>query len=341
MDSKIPPPRITPAKVTSRRPRPGPPPPLFPARTAMFATMPPAVFPVVLGLMGLALALKRVMQVGGLPPALADAVLGLAAGLWLFCAVAYGIKIARRPGVVAEDLRILPGRAGLAAGSVGAMALAAILGFFHTGLASVVLVLALSLHLVLAALMVRALLAGPVEARDVTPAWHLSFVGFIVGALAAVPLGWITLATWILWATMVLACGIWGVSLWQLWRRVPPAPLRPLLAIHLAPASLFASVAGLLGYHTLAGGMVLLGLGIGVALLVAGRWILEAGFSPLWGAFTFPLAVYASALVINGWVIPGVLVTVIALGVNPMIAARVIRMWPGGKLAAKTNAATA
>jgi tellurite resistance protein len=140
---------------------------------------------------------------------------------------------------------------------------------------------------------------------------------------------------------MVLAALIWGVSLWQLTRRVPPAPLRPLLAIHLAPASLFASVAGLLGMTMLGHAMTILGLGILVALVLAGRWITESGFSPLWGAFTFPLAAYASAMLINGWVLPGVLLTVLALGANLSIAWRVIRMWPGGKLAGKTNAATA
>jgi len=238
-------------------------------------------------------------------------------------------------------LRILPGRAGLAAGSLGMLAVAAIVGFYLPGLAATLLCLGLGLHLVLAGLVVRALLTGPVEAREVTPVWHLAFTGFIVGGLAAVPLGWTGLATGLLVVTVPVACGIWGVSLWQLWRRVPPAPLRPLLAIHLAPASLFASVAGLLGYQGLANGMVFVGFGILVALVMAGRWITASGFSPLWGAFTFPLATYASALVINGWVMPGVLVTVIALGVNPWIAWRVLKMWPGGKLAAKTNAASA
>lgn len=336
MKTVVPPPEVNP-----RMPRRASAPPPFPIkRPAVFATTPPVLFSVVLGLLGLGLALKRVMLEGDLPPGLADTVMGLVAGLWMFCAIAYGVKIARRPGVVAEDLRILPGRAGLAAGSVGLMAVAAVLGFFHQGLSAAVLVLAFGVHLVLAVLVIRALLTGPVETREVTPVWHLSFVGFIVGALAAVPLGWTTLATGILAATMIVAFGIWSVSLWQLWRRVPPAPLRPLLAIHLAPASLFASVAGLLGYQGLANGMVLVGLCILVALVLAGRWILTSGFSPLWGAFTFPLAAYASALVINGWVMPGVLVTVIALGVNPWIAWRVFKMWPGGKLAAKTNAAT-
>jgi tellurite resistance protein len=337
MKTDIPTPKIAP-----RLPRSKSPPPPFPMkRPALFATTPPAIFPSVLGLLGLGLALKRVMQEGGLPPGLADTALGLAAGLWIFCAVAYTIKIARRPGVVAEDLRIVPGRAGLSAGSVGLFATAAVLGFFHQGVAAIVLALGFTLHLVLCALVIRALLSGPVEAREVTPAWHLSFTGFIVGALAAVPLGWTGLATGILAGTMLVAGAIWAVSLWQLWTRVPPPPLRPLLAIHLAPASLFASVAGLLGYGTLAGLMLLVGLAILAALILAGRWMLASGFSPLWGALTFPLATYASALVINGWLMPGALVTVLALGLNPYVAWRVFAMWPGGKLAAKTNAASA
>ncbi|MDR7126498.1 tellurium resistance protein [Pseudotabrizicola sp. 4114] len=323
------------------RPKMFPPPEFPPRRLPLFARMPPAVFAVALGLLGLSLALKRALAEAQLPQGLADLVMGLAVGLWLFCAVAYGIKIARRPAVVMDELRVLPGRAGLAAATVGAFACAAVLGFFLPGVARGVLAFGLGLQTVLAGLMIRTLLTAPAEGRVVTPVWHLSFVGFIVGALAAVPLGWVTLASVILWATIPVAVGIWVVSLWQLVQRVPPAPLRPLLAIHLAPASLFASVAGLLGMTLLAQGMVLLGCGIALALLVTGRWITQGGFSPLWGAFTFPLAAFASALLINGWGVAGVLVTVLALGAVPVIAWRVLRMWPAGTLATKTNAATA
>ena len=323
------------------RPKAYPPPEFPPKRLPLFSRMPPAVFPSVLGLLGLSLALKRAAIVAEVPEALADLAMGLVAGLWLFCALAYAIKFARRSGVLMEDLRTLPGRAGLAAASVGGFAFSAVVAFFQPQLAAGTLFLAFALHTAIATAMVRALLLAPAEAREVTPAWHLSFVGFIVGALAAIPLGWTELATGILWLTMGLALLIWGVSLWQLLRRVPPAPLRPLLAIHLAPASLFASVAGLLGMGVLGQAMTILGLAILVALVLSGRWITESGFSPLWGAFTFPLAAYASAMMINGWVLPGVLLTVLALGANLSIAWRVIKMWPGGKLANKTNAATA
>lgn len=323
------------------RPKPFPPPEFPPRRLPVFARMPPAVFPAVLGLLGLSLALRRASVAADLPTGGADLAMGLVCGLWLFCALAYGVKLARRPAVVMEDLRILPGRAGLSAATVGGFACAAILGFVAPGLARPALVLAFGLHGALVVLVIRALLSAPPEARDVTPAWHLSFVGFIVGALAAAPLGWTALAALILWITLGIASAIWLYSLWQFARRSPPAPLRPLLAIHLAPASLFASVAGLLGIAGLAQAMVALGLVMLTVLLFAGRWITESGFSPLWGAVTFPLAAYASALLINGWIVAGGMVTVAALGVNLWIAARVIAMWPKGTLASRTNAATA
>lgn len=332
---------MTDAPHKDRRPKAFPPPEFPPRRLPLFSRMPPAVFPSVLGLLGLSLALKRVAQSLEMGEGLADLAMGLTAGLWIFCAVAYGIKMARRPSVVMEDLAILPGRAGLAAATVGGFALAAVLGFFSKPLASGWLVLAFSLHMALVILTIRALLAAPPEGRDVTPVWHLSFVGFIVGALAAVPLGWASLAAVILWATMAVALAIWAISLWQLTRRIPPAPLRPLLAIHLAPASLFASVAGLLGMGVLAQSMIGLGLVILIALVLSLRWITTSGFSPLWGAFTFPLAAYASALLINGWAVAGGVVTAAAIGVNLWVAAKVIGMWPKGSLAAKTNAATA
>lgn len=323
------------------RPKAYPPPEFPPKRLPLFARMPPAVFPSVLGLLGLVLALKRASAEFGQGGALVDLLMGLAAGLWLFCAVAYAIKLSRRPGVIMEDLSILPGRAGLAAATVGGFAFVAVVGFFNADLARILLPFAFALHLGLVLATIRALIAAPPEARDITPAWHLSFVGFIVGALAAVPLGYKGLALTVLGITAIFALIIWGGSLRQLFLRVPPAPLRPLLAIHLAPASLFASVAGLLGLTPLAQAMVGLGLLIFIALVFSGQWITQSGFSPLWGAFTFPLAAYASALLINGWAITGAALALVALGVNLWIAWRVIQMWPKGTLAAKTNAATA
>ncbi|MFD1808999.1 hypothetical protein ACFSHQ_15405 [Gemmobacter lanyuensis] len=75
------------------------------------------------------------MQAFGLPPEPAELLLGVAVALWAFAAVGYAVKIGRRPGVVAEDLRTLPGRAGLAAGSLGALLVAAVMVPYDAGVA--------------------------------------------------------------------------------------------------------------------------------------------------------------------------------------------------------------
>jgi tellurite resistance protein len=326
-----------------RRPKAYPPPEFPPRRPKLFAKTPPAVFPVVLGLLGLGLALRRAADVTGLPGAVAELVLGLVLGLWAFATAALLIKIARRPGVVLEDLKVLPGRAGLAAASMSGMAAAGVLVPYAPGMALVLAVVAVLAHAVLAVLLGIVLLRGPKEARGVNPTWHLSFVGFIVAAGPLVYLGHADWAQVILWATMVAAAAIWGLSLAQLIGRIPPAPLRPLLAIHLSPAALFCTVALALGQMQLATSFALFGAVIVLALVAASRWITAAGFSPLWGSFTFPMAAFASAMIAMGgvWQKAGFVWLVIAALAIPMIAWRVLKMWPGGKLAGKTNAAEA
>lgn len=323
------------------RPRPFPPPEFPPRRPARFARTPPAVFPVILGLFGLGLLLRRGLAAAGLPVGLAEVLLGAVSMLWAFAVFAYLAKMARRVSVILDDLRVLPGRAGLAAASMGAMALAAVLAPYGTGLARAVLVAALAAHLGLMLAVLRVLAGLPRQAREVTPAFHLTFVGFIVGGLAAPAVGWDGVAVALLWLTVPVAAVIWGISAVQLVRRIPPAPLRPLLAIHLAPASLFALVSAGIGMEGAALAFAGLGGVILLALIGASRWIGESGFSALWGSFTFPLAAYASALFVVGFPLGGMLLLVVALGLVPWIAWRVITLWGSGRLAAVTNAAEA
>ena len=113
-----------------------------------------------------------------------------------------------------------------------------------------------------------------------------------------------------------------------------------MLAIHLAPAALFSTVAGLTGQPEAALGFALLGAVILAALVTAGRWVLVAGFTPFWGAMTFPLAAYASALLSLAEV-PGLIMLAVSAAVVPVIAWHVLTLWPGNRLATKTNAAEA
>jgi tellurite resistance protein len=331
--------------------------PRFPApRPDRFATpkpglwrrTPPAIFPPILGLMGLSVAWLRASDAFGIGPAIGQALMGAVTVAYLFALVAYLGKVVRRPGVVVDDLKVLPGRAGLAAMSMAGMLLALVALAFVPAAAPAVLVVALVVHAVLLGLIIRFLVTGPAEVRKVTPVFHLTFVGFIVGPLAGVPLGWITLSTSIFWATLVLALAIWGASAMQLVRRDVPPPLRPLLAIHLAPASLLGTVAMLLGQTTLGLVFGVVAIAIFAVLVVRARWLTEAGFSPLWGAFTFPLAAFASLMMVLGAAGQGEVFRVIGglalVGATlfiPWVAVKIGQLWVKGVLAAETNAAEA
>ena len=80
-----------------------------------------------------------------------------------------------------------------------------------------------------------------------------------------------------------------------------------------------------------------------MALVVSARWLVAGGVSALWGAFTFPLAALATALMVTGggFLWPGVGLTLVASGGIPWVLWWVLKRWPGGKLAAVTNAAKA
>lgn len=303
--------------------------------------VPPAIFPPVLGLFGLGLAGRRAAEVGGLPDGVAEAVLGAVSLVYLVCLAAYLGKLALRPAVIGADLTILPGRSGVTAANLAMMLFATTITPYNASLALIVILVALLIQLGMIGSLLFDYRQEHAGARPVTPVWHMVLVGPILAAPGLIGLGQVELARLILWLAMPLALLIWGVSLRQLLTRIPPAPLRPLLAIHLAPASLFATVGGLLDLPWIGGVFTCIAALICLILLASLRWITAAGFSPLWGAFTFPLAAFTSALLVNGWLIAGLLMLALASAVILPIAVMILRAWVRGTLAAQTNAATA
>ncbi len=309
---------------------------------------PPAIFPPILGLFGLAMAWGRAPDAFGISGAVGQVLMGAVTLLFLYALGNYLAKIAARPGVVLEDLKVLPGRAGLAAMTMAVMLLAVAVLPWSEALARAVLALGFAGHVIVMGLIVWALLTGPAEARTVTPVFHLTFVGFIVSPFAALPLGWTGLATAVFWATLAAAVLIWVASAVQFARREVPAPLRPLLAIHTAPASLLATVALLLGQGALGFGLAIWSMVLVAALVLRARWVIAAGFSPLWGAITFPLAAFASLMMVlgaagygEGFRLLGALALVAASGFIPYVVVKVGQMWLKGALGPKTNAAVA
>ena len=134
-----------------------------------------------------------------------------------------------------------------------------------------------------------------------------------------------------------------SVRLRQILLRIPPAPLRPLLAIHLAPAALLGTVALGLGQGLAAQGFAVVSCAILIALVAFARWLTVAGFSPFWSAFTFPLAALAGFLTVMGgvWRVPGALLLAAATLLILPVAAKVLQLWIKGTLGPRSNAAIA
>ncbi len=325
-----------------------PPPPPIPEKTRLFQRTPPAIFPPIMGAFGLGLAWRRAAEVYGVPAAFGDMILGAVTLIYIFIVVAYVAKLIQRPATFFEDLKVLPGRAGLIAMMLSGYLLAASIVIYSTSLALVIFCIALAGHVLVSGRVAYTLITGPVEARSVTPVWHLLFVGFILSPLPALPLGFHTFSTVAFWGSVVAALAIWGASLAQFLRADVPPPLRPLLAIHLAPASVLPTVAFLLGMPEVAYPFCLLAVVLLGLLVLRARWLTAAGFSPLWGAFTFPLAAFSTVMQIAAVstgsevlrIIAGLSLVAASLIIPPIVY-KVLMMWSKGVLAVKTNAAQA
>ncbi len=321
----------------SERPGPGP-----------FRRVPPAIFPALLGLMGLGLAWRRSAESFGLDERGVEAFLWAVSALTAFGILAFGAKVAQRPSALGEDVQTLPGRTGIAAMCMCLMSGAAQLFPYAPGIAAAVLVLAIVAHVALALVVTRNLIKAPRGQRVITPAIHLVYGGFIVVPLAAIPLGWIGLAEGLAVYSTVVFLAITAITIPTAIRGTEDGPFRPLHVIHIGPAALVATAATLTGHDGLAWLMLGWCLVLATGLLLRLRWLVAAGFSPMWSAFTFPLTAFAGAVLLAeatyGWTwakaLGGVALLVATVLTLP-IAGRVMLLWRSGVLAEKTGAATA
>ncbi len=339
--------------MDQRRPTQTPPPKLgptnpgladfLPRRDKLFTRTPPMIFLAVLGLMGLGLALRQAVQILGLNPAPVDGFLGAAMGLWGFAIVALLAKILRRPSSVMDDLRVLPGRLGYPAAAMSGMAAAMVLLPYAPQTALGLLWVALAAQTVLAILLARTLWRLPAEARMISPVWHFGFTGFALAILPLAQLGWTTTAQILLIGLLPIAALILATGLVQILRGRPSPPLRPLLALHLTPFAIFGLAAQTIGADNLALLLAVLGLVLFATLILTIPWLTRSGFAPLWLCFAYPLTAFAQSLLTLGdpWSTFGLALTGLALVLVPVLVWKMLRLWPGGKLAAKTNAAIA
>jgi tellurite resistance protein len=314
-----------------------------PVPKGLWRRTPPAIFPPILGLLGLGLAWRRGASDFGVPGEVVELALGGLTLLALFAALAYAGKVVRRPAVLADDLRILPGYAGVAAAVLCLEQLVSVIAPYAPDQARALFWLALALHLGLLGQLGLLLARAPAQQRRVTPAWHLPWSGLGVTALAALHIGFTTLALWLFWIALALSVLIWAVSAEQFRRERMPAPLRPLHAIHLAPMAYMGALAVEMGLAGTATALAVLSGAFALLLVAGARWLLAGGFSPLWAALTFPTASAAGFwLMLGGRAhLAGDLMLVLATMLAVPIAVAILRGWGSGRLATKTGAAVA
>ena len=323
-------------------------PPDFPARDEFWRRMPPVVFAAILGLYGLGFAWRLAVFPFGVPGMAVEIYLGAMTLVVLFAVATYAVKVAHRPSVWIEDGRTLGGKIGLAAKTICVMLMAAFLVRYLDGFARIVLAIGIAGHLVFALFVLREAIVSPDPIQCRSPALQVVFVGFIVSANAAMPMG---LGGWV--PTLVVYACVATVAIFA--RTIGPLlsgsgaeMMRPLHMIHLAPISLTGLAAFYVGMDWVGTAMMIWGSLLFLYLLSRGAWVISAGFTGAWSAFTFPLTAFAALWLLAGniqrwpWVENvGGLLLILATSVVIPIGIRVMLLWTDGTLAAKTNAATA
>ena len=309
---------------------------------------PPALFPATLGMFGLSLIWRSAADTIAAPDAVWRLLLAATALFFLFAFAAYLAKVLRRPSVVLEDMNPVPGRAAVSAGSMCLLLFAA--GLFALGAPLDVSLGAwlagLGLHVAYMLCVIAVLIRAPVEARVVTPVLFLPFVGYIVSPIGGVPLGFGGLSNWLYLYSLAAGAVIVILSAPRFVLGPTPIPARASSAILLAPTSIGAVSGHALGYDWSVVAFIGASVILALVLLARLRWLTAGGFTPLWGAFTFPSAAFASAMLVaagrwgGAWDWIAALTLVAATLIVAPIWVMTIRAWSLGRLAPATGAGT-
>ncbi|MGB0411684.1 MAG: hypothetical protein ACPGFA_08870 [Pikeienuella sp.] len=317
--------------------------------TNFWRRTPAALFPVCLGMIGIGLPWLSVAETMGGPKWFAGAWISVSAVAVLFCMASYLAKLMVAPRVLLIDLNPAPGRAAVSAGSMCLLVLAAALVRL-TGAAQPALALwclGLGLHAVYALCVLYAIWADGLRNFRFSPVLFLPFVGFIVATFGGPDLGQKALSHYLFWAALpsFLLIFVFSAPRFLLW---PTAiPQRAAAAILLAPVSLLATASFILGMERFFDLFFIAACAVAAGLLVGVRWLTAGGWTPLWGAFTFPLSAFTATMVIaanrygGAWEYAAWIVLIISSAIIAYLFTLTMWAWSRGRLAPATGAATA
>lgn len=261
------------------------------AEIRSLAHLPLPLLAVPLGLGGLGLGWRQAGVAW-----LGEPLMALTALAWLVILGLHASRAWRHPEAALADWRN-PIRCGfVGAASIGMMLTAAALLPHAPDLARALLIPAVVLHLAIGLSLLARVLRGEGSSAMLVPPLMIPLVGNVLAPLFLVPLG-LPMLGWMLFGVgMLLWLGLQPLLLARLFEAALPPPIRPSLAILLAPSAVGALAVDALGGPPQAF-LALYGLAAFTfaLLLMVLRHMLGPGFTLGYWGFTFPLAAFTTA----------------------------------------------
>lgn len=307
---------------------------------------PPVLFPCLLGFIGLGLAWRRAAEVWPVSPWIGEGILLVSCLLFMATGTCYHIKLGLRPSVIFDDLKPGPAKGAVSAGSMCLMLYATALTPYHYELAQLCWWIAVLQHAGYMICVTLSLAKSNTQLSELNPTHILPFVGYIVASIGGPDLGHATLSGFFLIATLPGCLFIIIKSLLNLKKHGANNTQRPSYFIILAPLSVYGIGSFNIWPSEIYTVFWCMALIAGLFMAPFLGWFCKGGWSPAWGAFTFPLSAFTVAMltgVQSGFglaaQISSALSLVLASLVIPYIVWKTYRHWMAGKLAQATGAA--
>ncbi|SBW12814.1 C4-dicarboxylate transporter/malic acid transport protein [uncultured Alphaproteobacteria bacterium] len=261
-------------------------------RESWLCHVPAPLFAVVMGVCGLGLAWRKAHAVLGVPEAVSDAALAVAASVFLAIAALYAAKAAVHPEAVAAEFAHPIRSNFFPAFSISLLLLSRAALPLWRDAALAAWAAGAAIHLGFTVLLLRRWIVRNHDIHHSNPAWFIPVVGNILVPLTGAPLGF----TEISWFCFSIGLGFWVVLFTIVFYRIVfhdqmPAKFMPTLFILIAPPAI-----GFISYEALTGAIdpfarVLFhfALFLGLLVLSMARQFLAVPFAVSWWAYTFPL----------------------------------------------------
>ncbi len=295
------------------------------------AHVPIPLFAVVMGVGGLGLAWRRAHAVLAVPAWIGEALLALAAVVFVALGLLYAAKAARHWAAVVGEFDHVVRVNFFPTVSIGLLILAAAALPYGQALAEPLWVAGAALHLLLSLVVVNRWITRGYEVQHANPAWFIPVVGNILVPIAGVPLGHGEVSWFFFAVGLVFWILLFAIVLYRIIFHDPlPARLLPTLFILLAPPAIgFVAYTRLAGAELDAGGRLLYfsALFLALVLVTLAPRFARLPFFVSWWAYTFPSAALAIAALVYCELKPGWASEAIAAGLLAVVTVLIVTVW--------------